>query len=391
MDGNFHPDFFRALPFLAVDLDSRRYDTARYTLTSFPATVLAGLQQSAEYGNDIFYGTTLRDSVDVARFDTSWWYRVEAASPAIRSVANGSHFVILSFKGINYRANVWVNGIRIADNGTTRGTFREFDFDITSAVAQGGGQIVLAVEVFRPYDIGLDKNTTCRGRSVPECLDLAISWVDWAPTPPDVNMGLWRAVHLATTGPVVVQHPQVTTTLVRGGARVEVLVLLRNHHNESVTGNVSLILGDGLARCTITTAATKKTTVVTFRSTECPALLIADPPLWWPWQMGTPTLINLDIKFVPADSEFAAFELSSRVGLREIVKTIDQNGNALFRINGKRILIRGGGWAPDLLQRMVPERHTQELAYVRHLGLNAIRLEGKLQDEDLFNQVQTVP
>lgn len=57
---------------------------------------------------------------------------------------------------------------------------------------------------------------------------------------------------------------------------------------------------------------------------------------------------------------------------------------------GRRILVRGGGWAPDLLQRMTTKRHSRELRMAMDIGLNAIRLEGKLQDEDLFEQVGVV-
>jgi exo-1,4-beta-D-glucosaminidase len=75
-----------------------------------------------------------------------------------------------------------------------------------------------------------------------------------------------------------------------------------------------------------------------------------------------------------------------RVGLRSASNDLDANSNAVFRVNGRRILIRGGGWAPDLLQRMDPRRHRRMLRLTRDLGLNAIRLEGKLQDDDLFEQ-----
>jgi exo-1,4-beta-D-glucosaminidase len=74
------------------------------------------------------------------------------------------------------------------------------------------------------------------------------------------------------------------------------------------------------------------------------------------------------------------------VGLREASNDRNSDNNAVFVVNGKRVLIRGGGWAPDLLQRMSPQRHSRMLRLAKDLGLNAIRLEGKLQDDDLFEQ-----
>eukprot|EP01045_Picozoa_sp_COSAG04_P011522 COSAG04_NODE_743_length_10649_cov_26.557820_7_plen_125_part_00 len=75
---------------------------------------------------------------------------------------------------------------------------------------------------------------------------------------------------------------------------------------------------------------------------------------------------------------------TTTVGLRTASNDIDANGNALFKVNGKKILVRGGGYAPDLLQRMSPEENRRQLRMTKDLGLNAIRLEGKLQDDDLF-------
>jgi len=59
-------------------------------------------------------------------------------------------------------------------------------------------------------------------------------------------------------------------------------------------------------------------------------------------------------------------------------------GYRRFKVNGKPILIRGGGWASDMLLRPASrERLEAELRYVREMGLNTIRLEGKLES-DLF-------
>jgi exo-1,4-beta-D-glucosaminidase len=362
-----------------------------YCLATFPATVLAGLMQHDEYPG-LFESTTMQN-IDPSRFDPSWWYRTEIPIPEV-DLSEGTA-VTLTFKGINYRANIFVNGDLVAGNDTIQGTFRAFEIDITTqvATARGAGtSIVVAVEVFRPYDVGLDKNLTCRGRPDEDCLDLAISWVDWAPTPPDVNMGLWRDVELAVTGPVAVRHPQVATTLLPSGdASLEVLVALRNLATTSVAGVVAMSIegSSGVVASCSSPITVKANGVMShvWSTTDCPALIVANPPLWWPWQMGAPTLLNLTVTFAPTDTSVMGGRLDERVGLRQVTKTIDENRNALFRVNGKRILIRGGGWAPDLLQRMTPERHAQELAYVRHLGLNAVRLEGKLQDDDLFQQV----
>src|SRR3954453_1780416 len=78
-------------------------DTAGWYNVSIPCTVLAGLVANGEYP-DLFHGENLKQ-VPKTRFKSSWWYRKEFATP---SGADGSH-VWLYFKGINYRANIWLN------------------------------------------------------------------------------------------------------------------------------------------------------------------------------------------------------------------------------------------------------------------------------------------
>ena len=62
------------------------------------------------------------------------------------------------------------------------------------------------------------------------------------------------------------------------------------------------------------------------------------------------------------------------------------NGARRFLINGRPILIRGGGWASDMLLRPVPGRVDDQLRYVRDMGLNTVRLEGKLESDHFFDE-----
>jgi exo-1,4-beta-D-glucosaminidase len=73
--------------------------------------------------------------------------------------------------------------------------WRLFEFDVTDLVAPGSVN-ALAVEVFPP---------------TPD--DLGLSWVDWNPTPPDKDMGIWRPVYLTASDAVAIRFPQVITKL----------------------------------------------------------------------------------------------------------------------------------------------------------------------------------
>ena len=113
----------------------------RWYPASVPATVLGTLVQNNVH-TDIFFGDNLK-SIPGDDFKVSWWYRTEfplTADPSRTAFK-------LEFDGINYRANIWLNGKKVADVSEVYGAFRRFEFDVTAAAARGGVN-VLAVEVF---------------------------------------------------------------------------------------------------------------------------------------------------------------------------------------------------------------------------------------------------
>ena len=77
---------------------------------------------------------------------------------------------------------------------------------------------------------------------------------------------------------------------------------------------------------------------------------------------------------------------STSFGIREVTSEYMPNGARRFLINGRPILIRGGGWASDMLLRPEPQRVDDQLMYVRDMGLNAVRLEGKLESDHFFDE-----
>ncbi len=130
--------------------------------------------------------------------------------------------------------------------------------------------------------------------------------------------------------------------------------------------------------------AAHETKVVTFSPVTTPTLQIANPNLWWPVQMGAPA--RYDLSFDVSVGGRLSDRIAIKVGLREITSELVAGGGRQFKINGRPILIRGGGWAPDMLLRPDPDRQDAELRYVREMGLNTIRLEGKLEDERFFDK-----
>jgi exo-1,4-beta-D-glucosaminidase len=344
-----------------------------------PSTVVAALVADKTFP-DPYFGENLRDipgasypagqnfSVlampEDSPFRCSWWYRVEFRLPA----AYAGHHAWLKFEGINNRANIWMNGRRIAGAKEVAGAYRTYEFDVTSFVSQGKSN-VLAVETIA------QKET-----------DLGINWVDWNPAPPDKDMGLWRDVYLRPSGLVTIRYPQVIThfpaaSLDRADLTVE--AELHNASASQVTGTLSGKIEQAAFEKRVTLGPGESRTV-RFAPDEFPELEMAHPKIWWPAQMGTPNLHDLSLQFVIENGEISDSE-SVRFGIREIASEVDGRGHRVFRVNGERILVRGAGWAPDMLLRESSERLRNEFHYIRDLNLNAIRLEGKMETEAFYN------
>jgi exo-1,4-beta-D-glucosaminidase len=328
---------------------------------TLPSTVLNALVQARVYPDPYtgmnlrsIAGTTYPVSTNFSNtmmppespFRHSWWYRTEFAIDA----SSRGKTVWLGFDGINFRANVWLNGKQIADASKIAGAWRLFRFDVT-AVAKPGEPNVLALEVFPPNPG-----------------DLAITFVDWNPMPPDKDMGIWRDVWIAATGPVAIRYPSVTTHLSGGAADLTIRAELQNASEQAV---------DGVLSGKIEAQEFSQRVHLNPRETKVvhAQVKLANPRLWWPLHVGAQNLYPLDLRFGDSDSVHIDF------GVREVTSEVDGKGHRLFHINGKNILIRGGGYTFDMLLHSTPERQDAELRYVRDMNLNAVRFEGKLEDE----------
>jgi exo-1,4-beta-D-glucosaminidase len=343
-----------------------------------PTTVVAALVKDKSLP-DPFFATNLRQFPGVtypiganfsniamqpdSPYAVSWWYRNKFDAPA----SYAERTVWLNFKGINYRANIWLNGKQIANSNDVAGAWRTYEFNVTEAL-KPGAENVLAVQVYAPTEN-----------------DLAITFVDWNPAPPDKNMGLWREVYLTTSGPVAMRYPTVVSNLnlpANDAAQLTITAQLKNATSHSVKGKLKGQI-ESIAFQQEVELAPNQSKDVTFTPDQFPQLVFASPRLWWPAQMGKPNLYPLTMTFEVNG------EVSDRsqtdFGIREVTSEINATGGRAFHINGKNILIRGGGWTPDMMLRESSQRLHDEFRYVRDMGLNTVRLEGKLETQEFFD------
>jgi exo-1,4-beta-D-glucosaminidase len=316
-----------------------------------PSTVLASLVKNRLY-NDPYFGSNMKE-IPQELFKVPWWYRTDFELDPEQV----NKTVLISFDGLNYKANIWLNGQQIVTTETASGAYRRLKLIITKHVVPGNN--VLAVEIIPP-----------------EAGDFSIGFVDWNIDPPDQNMGIFREVTLHFNGGVSIENPFVKAdfnTEIPKQASLTITTELVNYTNKKITGILKGAI-DKLLFSRPVTLAPGEQKQVSFTPEEFLELNILNPELWWPNNLGRPSLYKLELLF---ENSREVTDFNEVVfGIRKVEDYINEGGHRGFKINGKKVLIKGAGWTDDLFLQDTHESLEAQIAYVRHMNLNCIRLEG---------------
>ncbi len=342
-------------------ISTASFDASKWNNAKVPATVLANLVEDGVY-TDIFKDRNF-DKIDREQFKNSWWYR-KSFNISKSDLSNYN----LVFEGINYRANIWLNGKQIAKAADVESPYRMFTFNVTKNLIDG--ENVLAVEVIPPAKD-----------------DLTIGFVDWNPEPSDRNMGIWRPVSIVETGKVAFENPYVNTAVDVNTLESAELVINSKLVNYSDEDSKVIVSGkiDDISFKKELVLKGNSTTNIEFNSKDYPQLKISNPKLWWPNGLGEANLYNLELT-VEANN-ITSDKKDVRFGIRDIEEFINEQGYKGWKVNGKKVLIKGAGWVDDILLNDNDQKVKDQLAYVKHMNLNTVRLEGFWgKNQTLFNQ-----
>ncbi|MHC3469940.1 glycoside hydrolase family 2 protein [Streptomyces sp. 7R007] len=343
----------------ASAVSSPGYPAAGWYPAGARSTVLAALLADGVYA-DPFYSTN-QQKIPKADFQVPWWYRSDF------TLADPTRRTYLDFSGVISAADVYVDGRQVATAEDVTGAYTRHELDITSLVHAGTNTVAFRV---RPNDP--DK-------------DLTMGWIDWLQPPPDENMGIVRNVLVRRGGPVALRDAHVVTKLdvpSLASADLTVKARARNDSDAPVTATVSGTVGATAFRQTLTLAA-HETKAVAFTPSTVPGLHLTAPKVWWPAGMGGQPLYDLHLTATAGGT--VSDTAHETFGIRDVQAPLNADGARQYRINGRRLLIRGGGWSPDEFLRWDRTYVEDRLKYAVDLGLNTIRLEGHLEPDEFFD------
>lgn len=310
-------------------LDSN-YNTKEWYNAIVPGTVLTTLVNQGVY-LDPYYGlNNLLIPDSLSRMD--WWYRVSFDVPD-KIINNSTH---LLFNGINYRADVWLNGKLL---GNVTGAFKRGYFDTSKMLRTSNN--VLAVHIFPVNNPGIphEENKKWLGPNGGVlCLDgptfISSEGWDWVPGIRDRNIGIWQDVRLCVNDEIEIMDPQVVTDLPlpdTTSAKIMVKVPVFNGGNERRAVNVSCDIEGTKAQKTIQLNAKERQEVV-FSPDEFRQLNIKNISLWWPNGYGKQSLHLLKIAVHGQGKELCSKTV--RFGVRELSYefTVDDGDRKDWRI-----------------------------------------------------------
>ena len=332
-------------------LTSSEHTSGNWIDAKVPTTVLGALIEAGVY-KEPFYAKNLAD-IPSEPFENPWWFRTQFSIDGFHA---NKEQLRLFIDGINYRANFWLNGVQIASQDTLFGAFRQFEIDVTD-VAQTAN--ILAVEIIPPKP-----------------RDFYMGFVDWAPTPPDKYMGIYREVRLKRSGKVALDAPFVKTDVNLNSlkeADISISGELNNFSNRSKTITVSGTIENVQVSKEITLKPNEKSTVW-FKPSEFEQLRMKNPRLWWPNGLGNPDMYALNLKV--HENGVLLDEQNVNFGIRNIETYLNDSGARGYKVNGREVMQKSGGWVDDLFLRYMPEKDAAQIRYVKEMNMNSLRFEG---------------
>ncbi|KAI5460652.1 glycoside hydrolase superfamily [Mariannaea sp. PMI_226] len=305
---------------------------------------------------------------DQSLFSVPWLYRNQF-SLSVKHQPKRHYF--LQTNGITPAADLFLNGKRIADNVTQSGAYGGHTFDITPLARKENALVVKVYPANYQYDF-------------------AVGFVDWNPYPPDNGTGVWRDITIKQTGDVYMGPVSVLVNMdvpveqsKTYHAVITVRAQARNLDNKAIefVGKVDIRNPKGELLKVLT--KTFRLGAKESRTVEL-SEKIQNPEIWWPAAWGGQPLYSAQMTYSVGSDTSDISPLTS-FGIRTVTSEVNSHNDTLFRVNGYPIQIRGGGYSADMFLRWDPQHFEHIARYVLDMGMNTIRLEGKMEQPQLYD------
>jgi hypothetical protein len=345
-----------------------------------PATVLMSYVNIGAVGDPNYDDNA--NEISESFFNSDFWYRREFN---VNNITPNRHYM-LCFDGINWKADVFVNGRKA---GSIDGAFMRGRFDVTSLLKTGRN--VVAVRIVHNPHYGAVKqksalNTGFNGGVLGfdnPTFHATIGW-DWITTVRGRDMGLWNDVFIRQEEAVTVSDPLVTTKLAENDTTASITpsVMLKNVEKKTVSGLLKGWIGDVTFEKKVTVDAEKEIEIK-FSPDDFAQLKNRRMKLWWPNGYGTPYLYDAGFTFTADGSDPET--ITYKAGLRDISYTGLMTKLELY-VNHRRVVPLGGNWGfPESNLSYRAREYETAVNYHKQMNFNMIRnWVGQTGDKEFY-------
>ena len=368
------------------EISGTGYDASAWLPAVVPGTVLtsyveAGVVPDPGVADNI-------QQISESFFNSDFWYRgtVPVPTDSLRPRT------ILNLDGINWKAEVFMNGHRLGDMA---GAFIRGRFDVTELLDTTGNAII-AIHVIKNANYGAvkeknaespDFNGGILGADNPT-FHATVGW-DWIPTVRGREVGIWNDVRFTNAKDVVLDNPMVQSRISQPDtlATMTFSVDVTNLSDGPVRGTVAGSM-DSLMFSKAVALMPGETRTVTISPSDCPELMNRQVALWWPNGYGEQALHDATFTFVAEGDtlDTANPDLCWKAGIREITWSGERTSLNLY-VNGHRFLPKGGNWGfSEYLLRYGADEYDKAVSYHKEMNLNMIRnWVGQTGDEEFYD------
>ena len=368
------------------EISSTGYDASAWLPAVVPGTVLtsyveAGVVPDPGVADNI-------QQISESFFNSDFWYRgtVPVPTDSLRPRT------ILNLDGINWKAEVFMNGHRLGDMA---GAFIRGRFDVTELLDTTGSAII-AIHVIKNANYGAvkeknaespDFNGGILGADNPT-FHATVGW-DWIPTVRGREVGIWNDVRFTNAKDVVLDNPMVQSRISQPDtlATMTFSVDVTNLSDGPVRGTVAGSM-DSLMFSKAVALMPGETRTVAIGPSDCPELMNRQVALWWPNGYGEQALHDATFTFVAEGDtlDTANPDLCWKAGIREITWSGERTSLNLY-VNGHRFLPKGGNWGfSEYLLRYGADEYDKAVSYHKEMNLNMIRnWVGQTGDEEFYD------
>ena len=342
------------------ELASTDYDTSSWYNVISRTSVMAGLIEADVFNDTKLFFSDNLETVDTSPFLVPWYYRHQFD---LRSVNGVTTF--LDTNGITSKADIYLNGKKIANNTLQAGAYGGHRYDISGAVKDGSNVLLI-----KAYPTDYDQ-------------DFVIGFVDWNPPSPDNGTGVWIDVQIKQTGPISGTNLRVLTNFTKPGdtvlVTIKIDILAKLNIKSVVKTDIQGPNGTSIQLLTdiSLTAGVLRTVAI--------QTIIRKPRIWWPRQWGDQPLYTVTVRILRGSGILCDIVAPRQFGIRSVQSSLNTDSDIIFSINGQAFQVLGAGYAPDMFLRFDPARVTTQFRYVLDMGLNTIRLEGKQEQPEFYD------